>query len=364
MVVMAANTFFLLNSFSYHGITHNNLRATLGSIDAKKKEGTFCGLAVKNIAKVNATRYGATKTTFLKPNMMLEQNENDLYKVTDLGLGILKDGSVFQQNFRIRSYEVGLDRTLSIETIMNLLQETSNNYMKASEVWSDRLGLTREMRKKNLIWVMAKLQLAVDHYPICDDIIQIDTWTGAYRKIGVCSNWTFCDNKTGEILLRASCVWLLMNEDTRRLSKFPAEVRHKVEALFRDTTPPTAKKLSTRDESVVEYVRYGLTPRWSDIDVNQHVNNAKYAGWILESVPYSILEKYELASMTLEYCRECTKENVLESRTYVMGTDNGKLDGYDQVDCEHMLQLEIEGGVIMKGWTTWRAKSGNGSGLD
>lgn len=25
-----------------------------------------------------------------------------------------------------------------------------------------------------------------------------------------------------------------------------------------------------------------LQPRWGDLDVNQHVNNVKYIGWILE----------------------------------------------------------------------------------
>ncbi|XP_076919503.1 palmitoyl-acyl carrier protein thioesterase, chloroplastic-like, partial [Bidens hawaiensis] len=237
-------------------------------------------------------------------------------------------------------------------------------WVKATGVWGGGLGVTREMRKKNLIWVMSKLQVVVDCYPICDDVIQIDTWKGAYGKIGLCSNWTFCDRKSGETLLRASCVWLLMNKDTRRLSKFSDEVRDELEKQFRDTTPPTTRKWLTQDGSIVEYVRNGLTPRWSDLDTNQHVNHPKYIGWILESVPYSILENYELMSMTLEYYRECTMENVLQSRTYVMGTDNGKLDCYDQVDCEHMLQLEIGGGVIMKGWTTWRSRNGNRPGLD
>lgn len=39
------------------------------------------------------------------------------------GLGrIVQDGLVFTQNFSIRSYEIGADRTASIETLMNHLQ--------------------------------------------------------------------------------------------------------------------------------------------------------------------------------------------------------------------------------------------------
>lgn len=39
------------------------------------------------------------------------------------GIGkIVQDGLVFRQNFSIRSYEIGADRTASIETLMNHLQ--------------------------------------------------------------------------------------------------------------------------------------------------------------------------------------------------------------------------------------------------
>lgn len=45
------------------------------------------------------------------------------------GIGrIVQDGLVFRQNFSIRSYEIGADRTASIETLMNHLQVWSSNY--------------------------------------------------------------------------------------------------------------------------------------------------------------------------------------------------------------------------------------------
>ena len=43
--------------------------------------------------------------------------------VDPFGLGsLVQDGFIFRQNFPIRSYEIGADRTASIETLMNHLQ--------------------------------------------------------------------------------------------------------------------------------------------------------------------------------------------------------------------------------------------------
>ncbi|KAJ0698030.1 putative oleoyl-[acyl-carrier-protein] hydrolase [Helianthus annuus] len=172
MVAMAASTYFFLNSFSYHDMTRNNLRGTPGPKDAhgiiKKNDGSSRSLLAKDLTKVNATEVRANRASFLKPIMMLGQNKNYLDMIPDLGFGsMLSDGFVFRQNFQIRSYEVGSDQEVTIETLMNLLQETSINHLKAIGVWGGGSGLTREMCKiKNLIWVMSKLQVAVDRYPI------------------------------------------------------------------------------------------------------------------------------------------------------------------------------------------------------
>lgn len=46
--------------------------------------------------------------------------------IDPFGIGkIVQDGLVFRENFSIRSYEIGADRTASIETVMNHLQVRS-----------------------------------------------------------------------------------------------------------------------------------------------------------------------------------------------------------------------------------------------
>lgn len=57
--------------------------------------------------------------------------------VDPFGLGsIVQDGLVFRQNFSIRSYEIGADRTASIETLMNHLQVQNALDLLISKIYS------------------------------------------------------------------------------------------------------------------------------------------------------------------------------------------------------------------------------------
>lgn len=137
----------------------------------------------------------AITTIFLaaeKQWMMLDWKPKRLDELTDtFGLGkIVQDGFVFRQNFPIRSYEIGADRTASVETFMNHLQvidnlcldelfvifhiglhlsfyvqETALNHVKNAGLLGDGFGSTPEMSKKNLIWVVTRMQVLVDRYP-------------------------------------------------------------------------------------------------------------------------------------------------------------------------------------------------------
>ncbi|KAF8400738.1 hypothetical protein HHK36_014038 [Tetracentron sinense] len=319
--------------------------------------------------------------------------------VDPFGLGrIVQDGLVFRQNFSIRSYEIGADRTASIETLMNHLQETALNHVRSAGLLGDGFGSTPEMSRRNLIWVVTRMQVLVDRYPSwitglstlihlvmqvrkilklaswlrlkpnMGDVVQVDTWVSASGKNGMRRDWLVRDSKTGETLTRATSVWVMMNKWTRKLSKMPEEVRREIEPYFVDCAPildEDSRKLPKLDNNNADYVRTGLSPRWNDLDVNQHVNNVKYIGWILEGAPVSILESHELFGMTLEYRRECGKDSVLQSLSTVSGDVTGDPLDACRVECQHLLRLEA-GSEIVRGRTEWRPKYANniGSGSD
>ncbi|CAN1215121.1 Palmitoyl-acyl carrier protein thioesterase, chloroplastic [Linum perenne] len=256
--------------------------------------------------------------------------------IDPFGLGrIVQDGFVFRQNFSIRSYEIGADRSASIETLMNHLQETALNHVKTAGLLVDGFGATPEMSTRNLIWVVTRMQVLVDRYPTWGDVVQVDTWVTGSGKNGMRRDWLIRDCKTGETLTRASSVWVMMNKLTRRLSKIPEEVRAEIEPFFLNSdpvVPEDSRKLIKLEDNTADHIRKGLT-----------------------SAPVEILESHELSSMTLEYRRECGKDSVLQSLTAVSGTGIGSIGSAGDIECQHLLRLE-EGAEIVRGRTEWKPK--------
>ncbi|XP_028096439.1 palmitoyl-acyl carrier protein thioesterase, chloroplastic-like isoform X2 [Camellia sinensis] len=75
-------------------------------------------------------------------------------------------------------------------------------------------------------------------------------------------DWLVRDCRTGDMLTRASSVWVMMNKEKRRLSKIPNEVRGEIGTFFVDSPPVVdedSRKLLKLDESTADYIRNGLT---------------------------------------------------------------------------------------------------------
>ncbi|KAL8136422.1 hypothetical protein V2J09_002423 [Rumex salicifolius] len=144
----------------------------------------------------------------------------------------------------------------------------------------------------------------------------------------------------------------------------PDEIHSEIGRFFLDMPPiidDDGRKLPKLDDNTAEYIQSGLKPRWSDLDVNQHVNNVKYIGWILESAPLALVESHELTGMILEYRRECAKDSILQSLAAISGAHVGGLQDSGHVECQHLLRLK-EGAEVLRARTTWRPKNAKGFG--
>ncbi|XP_030531113.1 palmitoyl-acyl carrier protein thioesterase, chloroplastic-like [Rhodamnia argentea] len=276
---------------------------------------------------------------------------------------------VYRQTFIIRSYEIGPDKTATMETLMNLLQETALNHVTSSGLAGNGFGATREMSLRKLIWVVTRIHVQVQRYSSWGDVVEIDTWVDAAGKNGMRRDWIIRDYNTQEIITRATSTWVIMNRDTRRLTKIPDQVREEVIPFYLNklsipTEENDTDKIDKLTDATAERIRSGLAPRWNDMDANQHVNNVKYIGWILESVPINVLEAYSLTSMTLEYRRECRQSNLLESLTSTTRSPGDseadpprKPGRCPELEYTHLLRMQADKAEIVRARTEWHSKT-------
>ncbi|CAK9138278.1 unnamed protein product [Ilex paraguariensis] len=318
--------------------------------------------------KVNGIHVGGVQYLSQRSSELLSENRTEeSYNHAYLLGRFVENRFVYRQTFVIRSYEIGADKTASMETIMNLLQETALNHVASSGVAGNGFGATREMSLRKLIWVVTRIHLQVEKYSSWGDVVEIDTWVDAAGKNGMRRDWIIRDYNTQKIITRATSTWVIMNRETRRLCKIPDEVREEVQPFYLNRVSiaredADSEKIEKLNDETAEIIRSGLAPRWNDMDANQHVNNVKYIGWILESVPINVLEDYNLTSMTMEYRRECRQCNVLESLTSMAETmtteDSNGVNNSSRADLEstHLLRMEADKAEIVRARSVWQSK--------
>uniref|UniRef100_Q9ZTF7 Acyl-[acyl-carrier-protein] hydrolase n=1 Tax=Cuphea hookeriana TaxID=36775 RepID=Q9ZTF7_CUPHO len=292
-----------------------------------------------------------------------------------------QNGLSYTEKFIVRCYEVGINKTATVETMANLLQEVGCNHAQSVGFSTDGFATTPTMRKLNLIWVTARMHIEIYKYPAWSDVVEIETWCQSEGRIGTRRDWILKDYGNGEVIGRATSKWVMMNQNTRRLQKVDDSVREEYMVFcpreprlsFPEENNRSLRKIS-KLEDPAEYSRLGLTPRRADLDMNQHVNNVAYIGWALESVPQEIIDSYELETITLDYRRECQQDDVVDSLTSVLSDEesgtlpelkgtNGsastplKRDHDGSRQFLHLLRLSPDGLEINRGRTEWRKKS-------
>ncbi|KAL6011528.1 hypothetical protein ACLOJK_001976 [Asimina triloba] len=317
--------------------------------------------------------------------------------------GLITDGGVgYTQTVVVRSYEVGADKTATLETILNLLQamRTKLGMQQTRSCFthvgiygmhvgnrpeSHGFGATHGMMKNNLIWVVTRMQVQVDSCPIWGEVVDINTWVGTSGKNGMRRDWVIRSHLTGHVFARATrqenlglsfflILWEVFSsadlyKKTRRLSKMPDEVRAEISPWFIDRyaiEENGQEKIIKLDDNAM-YVNSDLKPKRSDLDMNHHVNNVKYVRWMLETIPEIFLETHQLSSIVLEYRRECGSSDIVQSLCqpdensvgFYLGTQLFDGNGHSCAQSyTHLLQIKgsPKNEEIVRGRTTWKKR--------
>lgn len=205
-------------------------------------------------------------------------------------------GTLWQESFRIRSYEVDKRGLASVQTICNLMQEVAGNHAYTYGIGVDQLT------KQNKTWVLSKLILHIHQYPSWRETVQLTTWPSGVRKMYALRNF-FMTNDAGVCLAEATSSWIVIDIETRKPLRNPQAAGGWNCVSYRDVLPGRGigriRPVSSEEQSE-QFFRI----RASDIDVNGHVNNVNYLEWALESMNIDAVAGQDLYDLEAEFLAE------------------------------------------------------------
>ena len=181
-----------------------------------------------------------------------------------------------------------------IENIFLTMQE-------AAGIHAERLGAGYEvLRQKGVGWVLIRTYLKMDKYPDVNTPVTLTTWPEPERRLLFPRFFSFKDD-AGNLLGTASTLWALMDIENRTLA-VPAA---KGVVVQTPAEPPLKLELPGKVRMPEgEIAETTVCPKYSDLDINNHVNNSRYIDWFCDQIPLEIHKKGILSEISVSYSRE------------------------------------------------------------
>lgn len=174
----------------------------------------------------------------------------------------------YQLPYVVGSFQVHPDGKISLTSLANLLQEIA---------WkqADSADFGRNLHESKQMWVLARLEIKVVKFPKWGEQIHLFTGGRGVDKLFAFREFLICDQNE-LVLARAMSSWLLLNSETKRILKSESVLPPE---LFDRTKKPDWQpgKIAVSGDLIASEV---VSVRFSDLDLNYHVNNTSYIRWV------------------------------------------------------------------------------------
>lgn len=238
---------------------------------------------------------------------------------------------ILEQSYQVASRETDLFNQCRPSALLGFLQDLATDHAAVLNVSRELL-----MEKYGAFWMMVRLWFKLDRPISGGETIHIKTWHRGAKTAMVYRDFDIYSG--GELIGEAVTAWVIAEYESRKMLR-PASVvemaqsaaaeKVKEKTLSRIKLPGNMERIDRRQ------VRY------SDTDVNGHMNNVRYADVACDAIGYDRMKGRFLSEMQINFISECFagedifvfrgRENNLE---YIQGADQ---DGKSHFEIEMKL---------------------------
>ena len=211
----------------------------------------------------------------------------------------------YATDWTVRTFEIDTAKRMTVPALVQAMQEAAmQNVLRIRlSVW--------DLEPHRISWVLMKFKLDLYRLPSLGESLRIRTYPAGFEKFFTYRDYLVEDNQ-GQLLARASSQWLLMDTDTRRMTRIPAWI-----LALEESMTNRADWLERPDRRLVDVEEASNTRTYKvdyfDLDFNGHLNNLLYFRWMLETLPAERLTEGRLQRMEVHFRAEAKWNEVLGS---------------------------------------------------
>lgn len=223
---------------------------------------------------------------------------------------------LYSQDFTFTTNDYYYNDNLKISSILNVFQTVAGDH-------AELIGAGyEEMMKQDIVWMLLHLKCDIIKSFKRGEKITVKTVPQPKGRIGYVRDYYIYNDKN-ELCVKGSSFWCLVSFSKRRLLRPTFEYKGEFadfkayEQDFERLTP----------FSVSENPAYVCKILNTHIDKNGHVNNIKYADFVVDGLD----EIPDICSFEIKYVSECRKGDTLnigyqkqDNTIYACGENNGK----------------------------------------
>jgi acyl-CoA thioesterase FadM len=200
------------------------------------------------------------------------------------------------QKFSVDFFDCDTFAHLRISRLCEFFQETSLVHLR--DQGFDYLSM---IKKDKFTLLISRIKLRIAHLPLWGEDISISTWIKNINPEKVAWGDYDVRDVQGNSIIQATASWLLIDLKDGKAVPFSEgpyrfEMRPELNALPEtiDILEPTGMPKTV----LVKDVKY------SDIDLNNHVNNCRYSDWVLDTISMEELRERRIRSIQLNYMQQ------------------------------------------------------------
>lgn len=164
------------------------------------------------------------------------------------------------------------------------------------------------LNENHYTWVLSRLAVELDEMPVQYEPFSIETWVENVYRLFTDRNFAL-RNKEGKVIGYARSVWAMISMETRKPADLLTLHGGSIADYVCEKECPIEKPGRIKLGEVLAITDYKT--KYSDIDINGHVNSIKYIEHILDLFPMETFAEKRIKRFEMAYVNESYYGDVL-----------------------------------------------------